>query len=75
MFEIVHKLNGQWTADGIGDANEFETADEARIAIHALQAMGGDWAGDNYDIRRIGPRWEVEHLFPGSHSWVARRKP
>lgn len=33
--------------------NEFKTVSEAEAAIDELRALGGDWAGWRYRVRRI----------------------
>lgn len=39
-----------WTTDGIGDQNEFATAEAAEAAIEELRAIGPDWADADYRV-------------------------
>lgn len=47
-------LHREWTTDGIGDQNEFESAAEARVAVRELRANGDSWAENDYRI--VGPQ-------------------
>ena len=42
-----------WTADGIGDQNEFTTEAEADVAIAELKKLGADWASAQYRVAPI----------------------
>ena len=59
-------LHTAWTADGIGDQNEFESATEARVAVRALRSYGDSWAECEY--RLIGPQG-VESAEMDGPSW------
>ena len=39
-----------WTTDGIGDANVFDSPDSAWDTIGELQRMGDDWARAQYRV-------------------------
>ena len=59
-------LHTAWTADGIGDQNEFESATEARVAVRALRSYGDSWAECEY--RLIGPQG-VESAEMDADAW------
>ena len=52
MFQIesrTHRDN-QWSADGIGEPNEFTTIEDADDAIRQLQELGDEWADAEYRV-------------------------
>lgn len=48
-----NNLHADWTTNGIGDHNEFESAADARVAVRALRSYGDIWAESEY--RLVGP--------------------
>ena len=52
-FAIETRHGGAWTAEPIGDNNNFTTRAEAERAIDALRALGGDWAGAEYRVSEV----------------------
>ncbi|MCR4374830.1 MAG: hypothetical protein NUW22_08270 [Acidobacteria bacterium] len=53
---------GQWSSDGIGEPNRFESLEEAREAIAQLRALGEEWAQATYGVRVRGDDWPEEIL-------------
>ena len=57
MYEIQNRSRDwgyrQWSPDGIGGPNEFETEAEAVEVIEALRELGEDWAEAEYRVREI----------------------
>jgi hypothetical protein len=50
FFRIESLSRGAWTADNIGDHNEFASRADAYRAIDALRALGGDWETGEYRV-------------------------
>jgi len=42
-----------WTADGLGNDNEFTSREDAQTAIQALRELGLDWAAQQYRVTEI----------------------
>ena len=45
--------DGEWTNDGIGDANRFDTEAEAQDGIAQLRQLGEEWANAEYRVRPV----------------------
>jgi hypothetical protein len=50
QIETRTKPNAGWTTYGLGEPNEFATAEEAESAIESLRALGDDWAAAEYRV-------------------------
>ena len=46
----THWASREWSPDGIGEPNEFDTEAEALAAIDALRQLGEDWAEAEYRV-------------------------
>ena len=53
MYQIETLNKYGWSADNIGDNNEFETRVEAENAIESLRKLNGDWATATYRVAAI----------------------
>lgn len=61
-------LHQEWTADAIGDQNEFGSAAEARVAARELRALGAEWAAQDSEYRIVGPQG-IESAEMDAEAW------
>ena len=56
-YEIQSRSNNcssrDWSPDGMGGPNEFDTEAEAEVTIESLQALGEEWDEAEYRVRAI----------------------
>ena len=54
MYQIETLDANGWSAENIGDNNEFQTRLDAENAIESLRQLNGDWATAIYRVVEIG---------------------
>ena len=52
-YAIETLRDGAWTADGLGEDNEFATAEAAEQMIPELRLIGDDWASAEYRVTAV----------------------